>query len=482
MTSTIKVDNIQKVSDASNIIKKCSATTTVGSGAGNTVVVCGSTVTIGRCGGTVALASGATQSGFGRSGSVNWQTGSIKTGDFTAANGEGYFIDTSSGTITVTLPSSPSAGDIVAFSDYARNFGSNALTINRNGEPIGGLAQNATLGVTGQASTFVYVDGTKGWINVQNAEDTETGTSPYVVASGGTVSTCGDFKIHTFTGPGAFCVSAAGTPGGSNTIDYLVIAAGGAGGSDNGGGGGAGGLRFSDGTFNNAPAPANPRGCTTSQPITQQSFPITVGAGGGGGITGNPQPYGVRGSNSVYAGTTTITSTGGGGGATDGSGSPEGPGGSGGGAGQTPSPRGLGNTPPVSPEQGTNGGINGPSPLGGGSGGGGFMAEGQQTPGTAGGGTGGAGGGFIPTAWGPSGVTCGSFKYYAGGGGGGGGQPGGGGASPGGAGGGGTGGPGSSPGTSGTTNTGGGGGAGAQAGNGGNGGSGIVVIRYKFQN
>ena len=96
MTSTIKVDNIQKVSDASNIIKKCSATTTVGSGAGNTVVVCGSTVTIGRCGGTVALASGASQTGFGREGSVDWQTGSIKTTTFTAVSGEGYFVDTSS--------------------------------------------------------------------------------------------------------------------------------------------------------------------------------------------------------------------------------------------------------------------------------------------------------------------------------------------------------------------------------------------------
>ena len=88
MTSTIKVDNIQKVSDASNIIKKCSATTTVGSGAGNTVVVCGSTVTIGRCGGTVALASGASQTGFGRTGTVNWVT-TKKTADFTAVSGEG---------------------------------------------------------------------------------------------------------------------------------------------------------------------------------------------------------------------------------------------------------------------------------------------------------------------------------------------------------------------------------------------------------
>ena len=85
MTSKIKVDNINKVSDDSTIIKKCGSTTTVGSGAGNTVVVCGSTVTIGRCGGTVSLASGASQTGFGRTGTVDWQTGSIKTATFTAS-------------------------------------------------------------------------------------------------------------------------------------------------------------------------------------------------------------------------------------------------------------------------------------------------------------------------------------------------------------------------------------------------------------
>ena len=477
MTSKIKVDNINKVSDDSTIIKKCGSTTTVGSGSGNTVVVCGSTVTIGRCGGTVALASGATQSGFGRSGSVNWQTGSIKTGDFTAANGEGYFVDTSSGVVVVTFPSSPSAGSIIAFSDYARNFGTNQLTLNRNGQPIGGLAQNGALAVSGQASTFVYVDSTQGWINVQNAEDTETGTSPYVVASGGTVSTCGDFKIHTFTGPGAFCVSSAGLPSGSNTIDYLVVAGGGAGGSDNGGGGGAGGVRFSDGTFNNAPAPTNPRGCTASQPVTQQSFPITVG--GGGAVA----PCAGRGSDTVFSGTTTITSTGGGGGAKDGAGNPNSPGGSGGGGGQSPSPSGSGNTPPTSPAQGTNGGVSNPShTLGGGSGGGGFIISGSTAPSTAGGGIGGAGGGFIPTAFGPSGVTCGSFKYYGGGGGGGAGQPGGGGPGTAGVGGGGAGGPGTSDGTSGTANTGGGAGGGGQGGAGGTGGSGIVVIRYKFQN
>ena len=229
MTSTIKVDNIQKVSDASNIIKKCSATTTIGSGAGNTVVVCGSTVTIGRCGGTVALASGASQTGFGRSGSVDWQTGSIKTSTFTAADGEGYFCDTSSSAFTVNLPAG-SAGAIVAFADYTRTFETNNLTISPNGsEKIGGIAQDATLNINGQALTLVYVDGTEGWINVQNAEDTETGVVPaYITATGGTITTvCTNYKVHTFTSPGTFEITAGAGP--LSKLDYLVMAGGGGG-------------------------------------------------------------------------------------------------------------------------------------------------------------------------------------------------------------------------------------------------------------
>ena len=64
----------------------------------------GSTLTLGGSGTAVTLACGATQSGFGRTGTVDWQT-SIKTASFTAASGEGYFCDTnSSGAFTVTLP------------------------------------------------------------------------------------------------------------------------------------------------------------------------------------------------------------------------------------------------------------------------------------------------------------------------------------------------------------------------------------------
>ena len=65
MASTIRVDNVQN-QPGTNIINKCSVTTTIGAGAGDTINVCGATVNIGRCGGTVNLSSGATQSGFGR--------------------------------------------------------------------------------------------------------------------------------------------------------------------------------------------------------------------------------------------------------------------------------------------------------------------------------------------------------------------------------------------------------------------------------
>ena len=116
MTSKIKVDNISKVSDDSNIINKCGTAINVGA-SGNTVTVTGNdirsdnykaadggviisqsgtAITIGASGDTVSLASGASQSGFGRSGSVNWET-TPKTSTFTAASGEGYFVNTSRG-------------------------------------------------------------------------------------------------------------------------------------------------------------------------------------------------------------------------------------------------------------------------------------------------------------------------------------------------------------------------------------------------
>jgi len=81
----------------------------------------GSTLTIGGCGTAVTLGSGATQSGFGRSGSVDWQTGSIKTSTFTAESDKGYFCNTSGGAFTMNLPAG-SAGSIVSVQDYNNTF------------------------------------------------------------------------------------------------------------------------------------------------------------------------------------------------------------------------------------------------------------------------------------------------------------------------------------------------------------------------
>jgi hypothetical protein len=485
MTSTIKVNNIQNQC-GTDIVKRCGTTTTVGSGSGNTVVVCGSTVTIGRCGGTVALASGATQSGFGREGSVNWQTGSIKTSTFTAASGEGYFVNTSGGAVTANLPAG-SAGAIVSFADYTRTFQTNSLTVTPNGsEKIGGQSGNLEVSVQGQALTLVYVDGTEGWINVQNAEDTETGIPPFIQATGGTITEDGDFKVHTFTGPGTFAVTtiAPGPSGNPNVADYLVVGGGGAGGkgTSTGGGGGAGGYRFSATSYT-SPSPLKaPAGLTIT---ACTSYPITVG--GGGGTGGGATDKGDTGSSSTFS---TITSAGGGGGG----GGPEAsqpirngqPGGSGGGSTYGPGPTapavagGSGNTPPVSPPQGTNGGVGSPqSGSHGAGGGGGFTAAGTNgDPGPAGGGDGGDG----------LAISITGSPVARGGGGGGGAQTG-----PtydegaGGLGGGGNGGkdasggsPPHSSGKDGTVNTGGGGG-GSGPGAAGAGGSGIVIIRYKFQ-
>ena len=71
--------------------------------------------------------------------------------------------------ITVTLPASPSAGDIVSIADYTNTWQTNKVTVARNGSNIGGVAVCANLTTEGQSVTFVYVDGTEGWKNVQDS-------------------------------------------------------------------------------------------------------------------------------------------------------------------------------------------------------------------------------------------------------------------------------------------------------------------------
>jgi hypothetical protein len=466
MTSTIKVDTIQD-QDGNNIINENA-----------------NTITIGASGDTVTLASGASQSGFGRTGTVDWQTGSIKTSTFTATSGEGYFVNTTSGGVTVNLPAGV-AGAIVGLKDYAGTWDSNAVTLNPNGsDKIGGGADtDPTLESAGGSVLLVFVDSTQGWLATQQSvTESPSGVQNFITATGGTITTCGNDKIHTFTGPGTFAVSQLATCAAQNIMSYVIIAGGGGGGNQRGGGGGAGGFRevknpatpYTASPLDGYSTPAN------RITVTATSFPITVGGGGAAG--GSPNLRGSSGGVSTFS---TITSAGGGGGGSGPTGETGANGGSGGGGGSIENPNpgsgtnGSGNTPPVSPPQGNDGAPSGPGPTSSGetgAGGGGAGAAGSSNPSSSTAGNGGAG------------VTSsinGTPTQRGGGGGGGNGASTG---CNGGAGGGGRGGgkPGVQPYNScaaaGTANTGGGGGgSGDASGGGAAGGSGVVIIRYKFQ-
>ena len=439
-------------------------------------------VTLGDSGDTFVIPSGVTitnngtQTGFGRTGTVDWDT-TAKTASFTAVSGVGYFVNTTSGAITVTLPAG-SAGSIVSLKDYANTWNTNNVTLTPNGtDKINGANASAILETQDQSVTLVYVDSTKGWRAVQDSTSDVTGGT-FISATGGTITCCGDYKIHTFTGPGTFCVSSLSNVPANNEVSYMVVAGGGGGGTIRGGGGGAGGFRESKSGVDCYSA--SPLEGATPITVTASPYPISVGGGGSGNTSPNnlPTTQATAGSPSTFS---TITSVGGGfggnntpcahiNGTNGGSG--------GGGSGQFTAVGGTGNTPPVSPPQGNNGGNDtrpGSPPGEGGAGGGGATAVGVNSI-SANAGCGGAGATTSISA---------SPVAYAGGGGGGTTSFAGACAGAGGTGGGGTGGDAATyNGTNGTTNTGGGGGGSGQTpspNTGGNGGSGIVIIRYKYQ-
>ena len=462
MTSKIKVDNIENQCGGA-VVTKCGATTTISGSVvkaddiqaadgGNLVSQSGTTITLGASGDTINLASGASQSGFGRTGTVDWIT-TPKTATFTAVSGEGYFCNTSGGAFTANLPAG-SAGAIVSFADYSGTFGTNALNISANGsEKIGGETTEPILNTNGQSVTLVYVDATEGWVTTSDSSENIAG-SAFIVATGGTISTSGDCRIHTFTGPGTFSVVRTAISAPDNAVEYLVVASGGGGGGGNsgsGGGSGAGG----GGYRTNFPG--------SGTPVTVQGYPIVVGGGGAGGPSaGAAAGNGANGNTSSALG---ISSAGGGNGRGGPCAAQAGePGGSGGGAsGGSPSPLagGSGNTPPVSPPQGNSGGSSGT--CGGGSiydsaGGGGAGGVGQNSqPGPRAGGVGSAnsisGSAVTYAAGGRGGNYNGSPEPNA-----------------------------NEPDNSGNGGVGKSGGpSGSNPGTGGTGGSGIVIIRYKFQ-
>jgi len=330
----------------------------------------GTTLTLGTSGDTVSIPSGVTLANAGTAtgfASIAWQSSIVTAATITVVAGRGYWLDTSSNAITVTLPASASVGDQIILTDYARNWGTNAVTINTNSLKFQGNATpNPVYNTNGQSVDIVYSGTTKGWI--PNSDDDVTLETPQTVSA-----------------------------------EYLVVAGGGSGGRGGGGGGaGAGGFR------------TNYSSSTISLSIGQ-TYTCTVGAGGAAIAAGGTNTDGNSGNNSVLSGSgiTTITSAGGGAGAAYGN--PGINGGSGGGAGNNASGGGLnggsGNTPSVSPSQGNDGGDT--TGINAGAGGGGAAAVGSDGSGSGSTGTAGNGGN------GTANSITGSSVTYAGGGGGG---------------------------------------------------------------
>ena len=267
----------------------------------------------------------------------------------------------------------------------------------------------------------------------------------YNLLEGGSTTTSGDFKIHTFTSSANVIIKQVGEV--DSSISYLLI---GGGGGGRAAGGGAGG--FSEGTA------SIPSAIAVNTNVT-----ILVGAGGLSGLPGGNTSI------SIFPAITAVS--GGGGGqipvAANGTTYKGGNGGSGGGSG--------GNSNVGSTEVPGGAGIPGQGNPGG---------AGYGNPGSPSGGGGGATSPGSPYSSGMAGGAgkqssiSGSPVYYAGGGGGGSYNVG---SGSGGIGGGGNGSSGGTPAGSGAPNLGGGGGGTGGSGTNGSGGSGIAIIKYRYQ-
>ena len=185
-------------------------------------------------------------------GDVVWQ--GVQASSFTAVAGCGYPVNTTSAAITATLPASPTAGQSVTLTDYARTFATNNLTVNPNGNKIDASTSNVVVNTNGASVSLVYIDSTQGWIAFNGFQN---------------------------------------SPIGSYSANYLVVAGGGGGGGSEGGGGLTGSATLTSGT----------------------AYTITVGAGGAGGPgTNTTGAAGSTGTNSSISTVATALAGGGGGG------------------------------------------------------------------------------------------------------------------------------------------------------------------------
>ena len=196
-----------------------------------TSIVAGSGISVSGATGAVTVTNTAA--------GIAWQ--GVQASSFAATAGYGYPVNTTSASITATLPASPTAGQVIAFVDYAGTWGTNNFIIAPNGKNFNGSTTNATVATNREGIEIVYADATKGWIPYAGFNDS--------------------------------------TPAQVYTVSYLNVSAGGGGGTGatgvgaqpNGGAGGGGGVQTG-----------------TASVATGTAYTITIGGGGGVSGGGNP--------------------------------------------------------------------------------------------------------------------------------------------------------------------------------------------------
>lgn len=210
------------------------------------------TITLPAATGTIIT----TASTSGVPNTISWQ--SVQTTGFTAVAGNGYPCNTTSAAFTVTLPLSPSAGNMVSIIDYAGTAATNNITINPNGNKINGNTVSAYISVNRESVNLVYIDSTQGWLAYSDAYST---TAPL---------------------PQPY------------TLTYLAIGGGSGGGANIGSGGGGGG--GGDAVYN------------TYSTLPGVVYTVTLGSGGAAGAVGNATTLSATGLGTITAaGGTCIT-------------------------------------------------------------------------------------------------------------------------------------------------------------------------------
>jgi len=153
---------------------------------------------------------------------TEWDS-TIQTSNFTAVAGKGYFVNTTSAAITVTLPAGVVGNEII-IQDYAGTFGTNKVLVSANGsEKIQGSTDNVQNMTNNATITLVYQDTTKGWTSDSISILQVPLVVDYLVAAGGGGGASGYGGVG---GGGTGPATGSGTDGTVNT---------------GGGGGGAGG-------------------------------------------------------------------------------------------------------------------------------------------------------------------------------------------------------------------------------------------------